>query len=246
MLVLNMKGRDYMTMSDGANSLTRIEFEIIKSGSSKAYSSLAFSINPQSIQETAAARTSLPNTRTANVIQDFGRGVRTFTIAGTTGFLNRTGKSKIDEMRNFFDKWMGLNSDNIGNDYQLIFHDYTSDHHWKVSFSPNGYSIIQDVKQPLMYNYSLSFYVVSVANKASASEISQTTTGNSKTSVDPSKNTDNQYDKNGNSDAIHGGSTSKSKSSTRNTTVINPNDDSQSALQLAIQNLNKIWTGSGK
>jgi hypothetical protein len=241
MLVLSMKGRDLMTMSDGKNSLTRIEFDIVKSGSSKPYSSLAFSINPQSIQESTAARTSLPNTRTANVIQDFGKGIKTFQIAGTTGYLNRTGKSKIDEMRDFFDKWMGLNSDNIGNDYQLIFHDYTSDHHWKVAFSPNGYSITQDVKQPLMYNYSLSFYVVSVANKASASEISQTTTGNNKTSVDPSTNTDNQYDKNGNSDAIHG--TSGSKSSTKNNSVINPNTSSQSALTLAIQNLNKIWKG---
>lgn len=73
---------------------------------------------------------------------------------------------------------MSLNSDDIGNDYQLIFHDFTSEVHYQVEFQPGGLTITQDVSQPLLYNYSLVFYVVNDASKATADEISELTLGN--------------------------------------------------------------------
>lgn len=175
-----------MAMSDGSNYLTRVAFEIKNNGSSSSssrYEYLKFAINPQSISKNIASRTYLQNTRSANTIQNFGEGVISYTIAGTTGWGQGAGFSRIKALEKFFDKYMSLNSDDIGNDYQLIFHDFTSEVHYQVEFQPGGLTITQDVSQPLLYNYSLVFYVVNDASKATADEISELTLGNKKPSI---------------------------------------------------------------
>lgn len=210
-----------MGMSDGSNNLTRVAFEIknTKSGGSNEY--LKFAINPQSIQKNIASRTFLQNTRTANTIQNFGEGVITYTISGTTGWGRGKGFSRIKALEKFFDKYMSLNSDNIGNDYQLIFHDFTNEYHYQVEFQPNGLTINQDVSQPLLYNYSLSFYVVNDATKATSSEISELTLGNKK----PSGSF---------------GTVSGNGSSTKNASYVNPKVSS-GASSVSSSSLSKLY-----
>lgn len=124
-------------------------------------------------------------------------------------------------LEKFFDKYMSLNSDNIGNDYQLIFHDFTSEYHYQVEFQPNGLTINQDVSQPLLYNYSLSFYVVNDATKATSKEISRLTLGNKKPS--------------GSSGTVSGNG-----SSTKNESYVNPKASS-SASKISSFSLNKLY-----
>jgi len=210
-----------MAMSDGSNNLTRVAFEIKNTAAGGTNEYLKFAINPQSIQKNITSRTFLQNTRTANTVQNFGEGVVTYTISGTTGWGRGAGFKRMKALEKFFDKYMSLNSDNIGNDYQLIFHDFTSEYHYQVEFQPNGLSINQDVSQPLLYNYSLAFYVVNDATKATSSEISELTLGNKKPS--------------GSSGTVSGNG-----SSTKNASYVNPKTSS-SASRVSSSELNKLY-----
>lgn len=165
-----------MPMSDGKNTLKKIAFQI---GSTF----FKFAINPTNMQYNRPHRTTAIKTKSRIVIEDFQDDVPTVTISGTTGF-NPTGKAtdrgiaKIKEMKQFLYDYSQMGGNGNTNAEDFIFHDFTNDESWVVTFAPEGVTYTQDVSQPLLYQYEIKFIILRDAALPSDDEVVNPEIGN--------------------------------------------------------------------
>lgn len=161
---------------------------IIYNGSSQE-GSYQFPLEPESLNYTTAARTYQNQSRSALSIQRYGRGFTQITLSGTTGFRGGTGrhqdnghgKQKAQELKTFLYNYLDLFSDDVNNQYKLMFMDNVNNRLSQVELQPNGFSIQQSVNSPLMYTYNINLVVVGDPTKATTGEISNTLLGNTQT-----------------------------------------------------------------
>lgn len=174
-----------MAINDGSHHLQRIAFEIKNGSNTVQYYS--FALNPESMQETHTARTTMIQTETAQAVQRFGAGFIQFSLSGTTGWQHGQGFERMLALRKFLDDYLSSFADDVQNNYTFIYHNFTNNQHYIVEFAPNGFSISQNISAPLLYTYNIQFVAVSDASQASTATITSTVTGNANSSLNTKK-----------------------------------------------------------
>lgn len=158
---------------------------IIRNGNTDV-ETFTFPLNPENLSYNVASRVYQNQTRSALSVQRYGRGFTSITLSGTTGFRggsgrakdNGNGKAVANNLRAFLNKYMDRFSDDVANDYKLIFCDYLNNIISQVEIQTNGYSITQSVNSPLMYNYNIPLIIVGNPAQASSDEINNAILGN--------------------------------------------------------------------
>ena len=82
---------------------------------------------------------------------------------------------------------MDLFSDDVNNEYKLLFMDNVNNRLSQVELQPNGFSIQQSINSPLMYTYNINLVIVGDPTKATSGEISNALLGNSQTAANNSQ-----------------------------------------------------------
>lgn len=167
---------------------------IIQNGSNQE-GSYTFPLEPENLNYSTAARTFQNQSRSALSIQRYGRGFTTISLSGTTGFRGGTGhhqdnghgKQKAEELKTFLYNYMDLFSDDVNNEYKLLFMDNVNNRLSQVELQPNGFSIQQSINSPLMYTYNINLVIVGDPTKATSGEISNALLGNSQTAANNSQ-----------------------------------------------------------
>lgn len=141
------------SQSDGVNKLKRIEFEF----DGKSYK---FVLNPEEYVQIEPNRVSVTQTKAGAWIDDFGGGVQTISMKGTTGFKNGTknpssGFIKFKKLRDlirnyYFKQYPGTP---VTPDKEMIFHNYTDGEHWVVV--PKQFSLMRSIARPMLYVYDI-------------------------------------------------------------------------------------------
>jgi len=139
--------------SDGAHNLKRIEFEFI----GETYK---FALNPEEYAQIEPARVTVTQTKGGAWVDDFGSGLPSITMKGTTGFKGnstnaQTGFAKFKQLRDLIRKYYdkSLPGIEITPDKELIFHNYTDGEHWVVV--PQVFQLLRSASRPLLYRYDI-------------------------------------------------------------------------------------------
>jgi len=147
--------------SDGTGKrLKRVEF--IFNG--KSYK---FALNPEEYHQEEPNRISVLQTKGGAHVDDFGGGVPTLQMKGTTGFKQSGGyntggagfvrfKALRDMIRKYyFDVAPGSI---ITDNKEMIFHNYTDGEHWIVV--PRTFKLLRSVSRPLLYAYDIDLVLL--------------------------------------------------------------------------------------
>lgn len=132
-----------MPQSDGKNRLKRIEFVIM----GKSYK---FNINPEEYIQEEPSRSTVTQTKGGAWVDDFGAGLPVITIRGSTGFQYGLGVSKFKELRNLVRQYYSSSSNK-----EFIFHNWTDDESWVVHTDPQGFRLLRNRNNPLLYMYDI-------------------------------------------------------------------------------------------
>lgn len=137
-----------MPQSDGKHSLKRMEFAF-------KGKSFKFSLNPEEYTQDEISRSNVTQTKAGAWIDDFGAGLPTIYMKGTTGFKKGTGAQKFVELRNFFREY--INNGNPGEEIkdEMTFHNYTDGESWIVHVDPNAFRLLRSKTNPLLYMYEI-------------------------------------------------------------------------------------------
>lgn len=147
---------------DGVNSLKRIEFEFQK----KTY---RFALNPEQLTQEEPNRMSVVQTKGGAWVDDFGGGLNTIVLKGTTGFKNTSGVGtdgfeKFKELRDlirtyYFKQEPGTE---VKEENELKFYNHTDGEAWIVV--PKVFSLMRSVSRPLLYLYDIQLVAIRPAN----------------------------------------------------------------------------------
>lgn len=145
-----------MPQADGYHNLSRMEL---------AYGdkSFQFNINPQTLKTTSPHRTSVLKTQGNYVVEDFNADVQTLELSGTTGGARSNGYEVAIQLWNFLEGY-SMQADNYGETPEyLTFYNHTDDYAWDVVLAPEGFSWERSAERPLLWDYSIKFYVIDYA-----------------------------------------------------------------------------------
>ncbi|WIT26422.1 hypothetical protein [Bacillus phage SPO1L4] len=155
------------SQSDGKNSLKRFEFEF----DGKSYK---FVLNPEEYDQTEPSRVNVTQTKGGAFVDDFGGGVPTVVMSGTTGFKNGTkdptsGFKKFKELRDLIREYYFGEAPGsaVKASKELTFHNHTDGEHWIAV--PTTFSLKRSVARPLLYLYNIEMILVRPAKEPNAS-----------------------------------------------------------------------------
>lgn len=153
------------SQSDGVNSLKRMSFE------SDNWEYTLF-VNPEEFSQTEANRVTVTQTKGGAYVDEFGSGLPTISMKGTTGFKMGTSDPTLgykrfkmlrDKMRTIMD---GVQpGQDISTDKELVFHNYTDGEHWVVV--PKVFTLLRSVSRPLLYLYDIQLVCIRPADMPS-------------------------------------------------------------------------------
>lgn len=130
-----------MPQADGRDRLKRMEFVL----NGRSYT---FSVNPEEYTQEEPSRSVVTQTKGGAWVDDFGAGLQTINIQGTTGFRNGLGVTKFKELRNMIRNYYGGTA-------ELTFHNWTDDESWIVHTDPSGFRLMRSKSNPLLYMYEI-------------------------------------------------------------------------------------------
>lgn len=164
--------------SDGIGKLERIALRAVTgSGQEKAY--YKFQVNPQNLKESYSQRTTIFKTRSATVVEDYGRDLPTIEFSGTTGFkkdkYGNTGAVRLAMLKNFIEDY--ADSSQGEEPLELYFYNFTDGGSYVVHLAQEGFQIERSVDQPLLYNYRISLVVLRNANDPDVRDIDKANVG---------------------------------------------------------------------
>lgn len=172
------------SQSDGVNTLKHMSFEL-KGNEYTLYA------NPEEFSQAETNRVSVTQTKGGAWVDEFGSGLPTISMKGSTGFKGgrtdptvgfRRFKLLRDVIRTSMD---GLQpGQQITSEHELIFHNYTDGEHWVVT--PKVFTLMRSVSRPLLYLYDIQLYCIRPSDLPSAQELAdngQLTTGLSRVEV---------------------------------------------------------------
>ena len=151
--------------SDGVNKLKRVEFTM----GDKSYK---FALNPEEFQQGEPNRITVTQTKAGAYVDDFGGGVQTISMKGTTGFKNGTKKgnkgfAKFKELRDLIRQYYFKQAPGtpVAGKNELVFHNYTDGEHWVVV--PKDFKLMKSVARPLLYAYDIQLICLRPASQPS-------------------------------------------------------------------------------
>lgn len=133
-----------MPQSDGKNRLKRMEFVV-------AGKSFTFSVNPEEYTQDEPSRSTVTQTKGGAWVDDFGGGLPIISIRGSTGFKYGLGVQKFKELRDLIRKY--YNSSDA--ETEFVFHNWTDDESWVVHTDPQGFRLLRNKNNPLLYMYDI-------------------------------------------------------------------------------------------
>ena len=158
-----------MSQSNGISKLKRMEFTFM----GKSYK---FVFNPEEYSFTNPNRVQVTQTKAGAFIDDFGGGIPSIHIKGTTGFKGTskdptTGYNKYVELRNtianFYNKVPPGTV--ITRDKEMVFYNYTDKEYWVVT--PKVFSLKRSISRPLLYLYEIQLICERPANTPSPNSV---------------------------------------------------------------------------
>lgn len=166
-----------VAIADGRYTLDRVAFQVLNQDGSED-SRFDFSLNPQSIQESTAVRTSYQNVYEWGSLQNYGMGQKTITIGGTTGWRHGLGFDEAWKLKEFLTNYVNNFPIGDGNNRKvLVFHNYTDNYSYRCDLEANGFSFTQDVSEPILVRYTIHLVVIGNQNVATAQDKTQTVIG---------------------------------------------------------------------
>lgn len=170
--------------SDGKSQLERIALRVTGgNGEEKAY--YRFQVNPQNLKESYAQRTTMFKTRSATVVEDYGRDLPTIEFSGTTGYKKdkngNNGAVRLAILKDFLETYSNAGhrvDDNGTEALEMQFYNLTDGGSYVVHLAQEGFQIERNVDQPLLYNYRIALVVLRNANDPDVRDIDQATLGN--------------------------------------------------------------------
>jgi hypothetical protein len=148
--------------SDGQFTLKRIEFEFNNT-------SYKFALNPEEYSISEPNRVTITQTKGGAFADEFGAGLPTITMKGTTGFKNgtssgTTGYTKFDELRTTIRNVYNRLSPGqiVTPDKEMMFYNYTDGDFWVVT--PQTFQLLRTVARPLLYTYNIELIGLRPAN----------------------------------------------------------------------------------
>lgn len=147
-----------MPQSDGKTRLKRMEFVIM----GKSYK---FSINPDEYTQEEPSRSTVTQTKGGAWVDDFGAGLPVITIRGSTGFQYGLGIEKFKELRKLIRDYY-----NGSTDKEFLFHNWTDDESWVVHTDPQGFRLLRNKNNPLLYMYEIRLICLRPATHPKAQE----------------------------------------------------------------------------
>ena len=133
-----------------------------------------FPVNPEDFTLNRNERVQVVQTLGEPFIDEFGKGIPTLTIRGTTGWRVRPSIENIDGHeafkrlhRNFIDKYFSeraAKTDSIQNpnDINLVIINHVDDLSYKVA--PQNFRLLRNRNKPLLYQYEITFWVLQDLN----------------------------------------------------------------------------------
>lgn len=147
-----------MPQSDGNTRLKRMEF-VFKG---KSYT---FSVNPEEYTQEEPSRSTVTQTKGGAWVDDFGAGLPTITIRGSTGFKHGQGFTKFKELRDLIRKYYKEKT-------ELTFHNWTDDESWIVHTDPSGFRLMRSKTNPLLYMYDIRLICLRPATHPHVKDVS--------------------------------------------------------------------------
>jgi len=135
-----------MPQSDGKNTLKRFEFEF----KGKSYK---FNLNPEEYTQDEPVRTVVTQTLGGAFVDDFGAGLVSIYMKGSTGMKN--GFEKFVELRDFIRNYTKTGTAGQEVKDELKFHNYTDEESWIVHPDPTGFRVFRSKSNPLLFMYEL-------------------------------------------------------------------------------------------
>lgn len=132
-------------------------------------------LNPQNLSQTEQARVNVTQTLGGSYVTDFGAGLPTVTISGTTGYRSRynadrerrDGYEEFVHFRNeIYRKFIQTNDPS----YQLFWYNWEDEEYWNIQ--PTNFILQRSVSEPLLYRYTFNFTCLMTADKAYPKAIS--------------------------------------------------------------------------
>lgn len=170
--------------SDGISRLERVALRLVK-GSGQELAYYKFQVNPQSYRETYTQRTTAFRTRTATVVEDYGRDLGTIEFSGTTGFKRdksgSNGAERLAKLKYFLETYSnaGHRVDDVDQEeLELYFYNLTDGGSYCVHLAPDGFQIERSAEQSLLYNYKISLVIIRDASDPDVREIDDPRLGN--------------------------------------------------------------------
>lgn len=139
-----------MPQSDGKNRLKRMEIDF----DGETYK---FNVNPEEYTQEETSRSTVTQTKGGAWIDDFGAGLPTIFIKGSTGFERGLGVEKFKELRSKIRKYYDSGTLGSTPKTEMIFHNFTDDESWVVHTDPSGIRLLRNKNNPLLYVYELKF-----------------------------------------------------------------------------------------
>lgn len=151
--------------SDGKNQIKRVEF-VFQGTSYK------FLLNPEEYTQLEPNRVNATQTKAGAWIDDFGGGIASIQMKGTTGFKRNgdptTGFEKFKELRDtirsFYSKVPPGTEITSAN--ELVFYNYTDGDHWIVT--PKTFQLMRSIARPTLYVYDIQLICERPASMPSA------------------------------------------------------------------------------
>lgn len=155
------------SQSDGLNTLKRMEFVLRGAGVVASYK---FILNPEEFIQTEPNKATLTQTKSGGWVDEFGPGIPTISMKGTTGFKNGTkdrqhGFKQFKELRDLIRSYYSAAPPGavVDNKVELILHNYTDGEHWVVV--PKVFSLMRSVARPLLYLYDIQLICIRPASR---------------------------------------------------------------------------------
>lgn len=146
-----------MPQADGTSALKRMT---IKDPHNDAI--FNFSLNPQEYSVTRPQRVTAIKTMSDIVIEDFNNDIPVLRISGHTGWKRGKGKRMFDKLEKMLIDYT-TRTQNLGaiTNEPLFFYNYTDDRYYRVHVAQEGFEFKRSSENPLLYQYTLNFYIVS-------------------------------------------------------------------------------------
>lgn len=126
----------------------------------KGYS-CKFYINPEELIQQEASRSTVTQTIGSAYVDDFGGALPTIYIKGNTGFSNGLGVTRFKHLRNMIRSYYKVTpGQDVSSSDEIVFHNYTDDESWVVVTDPQGFRLLRNSENPLLYMYEIYFICI--------------------------------------------------------------------------------------